>query len=87
MELKEADQWNVLPSNKVGLFAEFRFFFLLCSSSYLNVLLCLVLVFCDQKLLQHHRLRSGRMLPARKWLLHGGSAYGQPLPAGESYSL
>ncbi|CAG10261.1 unnamed protein product, partial [Tetraodon nigroviridis] len=41
-------------------------------------------VFCDQKLLQHHRLRCGRTLPAGERLLHGGSAYGQPLPAGES---
>lgn len=26
-ELKEADQWNVQPSNKVSLFADFIFFF------------------------------------------------------------
>lgn len=27
MELKEVDQWNIQPSNKVGLFADFILIF------------------------------------------------------------
>lgn len=55
-----------------------------CISWYFNLFFCLVLVLSDQEFLKHHRLRCGRTLPAGKWLLHGGSSYGQPLPEGES---
>lgn len=41
-------------------------------------------VLLDQELLQRHCLCSGRTLPARQWLLNGGSAHRQPLLEGEA---
>lgn len=41
-------------------------------------------VFCDQELLEHHRLRCGRTLPARKRFLHDRSSHRQSLSEGES---
>lgn len=85
IELKEVEKWDIKPSTKVCCrLLPVDVFWHIYSLSFYKPSSLLSSVLFDQELLQHHRLCSGRALPARKRLLHDRSPHRQPLPEGES---